>query len=118
MTDSIKTDDYYYVKAHMWPSMNTDLPHNVLVISSVKSGAAICTACDPCKAAELGRCGHVVAVSLSLVDHVQKQRAITTNHALARNARGIKVFFICFSFFNIFIPNFSIYFTEGFMKFI
>ena len=49
LTDT-KTDDYYYVKAHVWPSMNTDFPHNVLVVLSVKSGAVIHASCDPCKA--------------------------------------------------------------------
>ena len=77
MTDT-KTDDYYYVKAHVWPSMNTDFPHNVLVVLSVKSGAVIHASCHPCKASELGRCSHVVAVLLSLVDHVQKHGTIKT----------------------------------------
>ena len=77
MTDT-KTDDYYYVKAHVWLSMNTDFPHNVLVVLSVKSGAVIHDSCHPCKASELGRCSQVVAVLISLVDHVQKHGTITT----------------------------------------
>lgn len=62
-----KTNDYYYVKAHVWPStrMKTDFSH-VLVILSVISGAVIHASCDPCKASELGRCSHVVAVLMGL----------------------------------------------------
>ena len=77
MTDT-KTNDYYHLKAHVWPSMKTDFPHNVLVILSVKSGPVIHASCDPCKASELGRFSHVVAVLLSLVDHVQKHEVIPT----------------------------------------
>lgn len=76
LTDT-KTDDYCYVKAHVWLSMNTDFPHNVLAVLSVKSGAIVHASCDPCKASELGRCSHVVAVLLSLVDHVHKHGTIT-----------------------------------------
>lgn len=58
--------------------MNTDFPHNVLVVLSVKSGAVVHASCDPCKASALGRCSHVVAVLLSLVDHVHKHGTIIT----------------------------------------
>ena len=77
LTDT-KTDDYYYVKAHVWPSMNTDFPHNVLVVLSVKSRAVVHASGDPCKVSELGRCSHVVAVLLSRVGHVHKHGTITT----------------------------------------
>ena len=49
ITDT-KTNDCYYLKAHVWPSMKTDFPHNVLLILSIKSGAVIHASCDPCKA--------------------------------------------------------------------
>lgn len=29
----------YFVRAHVWPSMRTELPHNVIVVISVNSGA-------------------------------------------------------------------------------
>ena len=54
------------------------LPHNVLVILSIKSGAVIHASCKPRKVSQLGRCSHVVAVLLSLVDHVQKNGSKTT----------------------------------------
>ena len=69
MTDT-KDDDHYFVKAHVWPSMRSDYPHNVTVVLSVCSGAVIYASCYPCKASALGRCSHVVAVLLSIVDQV------------------------------------------------
>ena len=65
-----KTEEHYFLKAHVWPSMRNELPHNVLIILSVSSGALIHASCDPCKVSALGRCSHVVAVSFSLLDHV------------------------------------------------
>jgi len=76
MTDA-KTDNHYFIRAHVWPSMRNELPHNVLVILSVNSGAVIHASLEPCKVSELGRCSHVVAVLLSLVDHVQTHGSIT-----------------------------------------
>ena len=35
------TADHYLVRAHVWPSMKTELPHNVVVALSVNSGAVI-----------------------------------------------------------------------------
>jgi hypothetical protein len=67
-----KSDYYYFIRAHVWPSMRTDLPHNVLCVISVTSGAIIHASCDPCKVSALGRCSHVVAVLFSLLDHVEK----------------------------------------------
>ena len=35
----MKTDKHYFFRAHVWPSMRSELPHNVLVILSVARGA-------------------------------------------------------------------------------
>ena len=67
------TEEHYFLKAHVWPSMRNELPHNVLIILSVSSGAVIHASCDPCKVSVLGRCSHVVAVLFSLLDHVNEQ---------------------------------------------
>ena len=67
-----KTEEHF-LKAHVWPSMRNELPHNVLTILSVSSGAVIHASCDPCKVSALGRCSHVVAVLFSLLDHVNEQ---------------------------------------------
>ena len=52
----------YFVQAHVWPSMRTELPHNVIVVISVNSGAVLHASCEPCRASSLGSCSHVVAV--------------------------------------------------------
>ena len=52
--------------------MKSDLPHNVLIVSPVASGAVLHASCEPCKISALGRCSHVVAVLFSLLDHVEK----------------------------------------------
>jgi len=44
------TADHYLVRAHVWPSMKTELPHNVVVVLSVHSGAVIHASCEPCRA--------------------------------------------------------------------
>ena len=36
-----KTNEHYFLRGHVWPSMRTELPHNVLVILSVTSGAVL-----------------------------------------------------------------------------
>jgi hypothetical protein len=77
MTDA-KTENHYFIRAHVWPSMRNELPHNVLVILSVNSGAVIHASCNPCKVSQLGRCSHVVALLLSLVDHVKQHGSITS----------------------------------------
>jgi hypothetical protein len=78
LTDN-RNDDYYFLRAHVWHSMSNDHPHNVLVILSTKSGAVIHANCEPCKASKLGRCSHVVAVLLYLVDHIaQHGYAVST----------------------------------------
>ena len=57
-----KTNEFYFLRAHVWPSMKSDLPHNVLIVLSVASGAVMHASCEPCKVSALGRCSHVVAV--------------------------------------------------------
>ena len=37
--------NYYFVSAHVWSSMETDLPHNVVITLSVYTGAGICASC-------------------------------------------------------------------------
>ena len=68
----IKTEEHYFLRAHVWPSMRNELPHNVTIILFVSSGAAIHASCDPCKVSALGRCSHVVAVLFSLPHYVNK----------------------------------------------
>ena len=71
-----KISEHYFVRAHVWPSMKSELPHNVLVILSATSGAVVIHAsCQPCKVAALGRCSHVVAVLFSFLDHVKEYGA-------------------------------------------
>ena len=67
-----KTNEFYFLRAHVWPSMKSDLPHNVLIVLSVASGAVMHASCEPCKVSALGRCSHVVAVLFTLLDHVEK----------------------------------------------
>ena len=67
-----KSKDYYFVRAHVWPSMRTELPHNVSVVLSNLSGAVIHASCEPCKVAALGRCSRVVAVLQFVLDHAEK----------------------------------------------
>ena len=73
-----KTNEHYFVRANVWPSMQSDFPHNVNIILSRKHGAVIHPSCSPCKTSELGRCSHVVAILLTLVDHVNNHGAKTT----------------------------------------
>ena len=70
------TSQHYFVRAHVWPSMKTDLPHNVVIVLSVNSGAVIHASCEPCRASSLGRCSHVVAVLFSILDNVTKHEAL------------------------------------------
>ena len=44
------TSLHYFVRARVWPSMKTDLPHNVVIVLSVNSGAVIHASCKPCRA--------------------------------------------------------------------
>ena len=41
------TSQHYFVRAHVSPSMKTDLPHNVVIVLSVNSGAVIHASCEP-----------------------------------------------------------------------
>lgn len=66
------TAEHYLVRAHVWPSMRGDLPHNVVVVLSLNSGAVIHASCEPCRVSSLGRCSHVVAVLFTVLDHTQK----------------------------------------------
>ncbi|CAH3175503.1 unnamed protein product, partial [Porites lobata] len=50
----------------------SDLPHNVVVVLSLNSGAVIHASCEPCRVSSLGRCSHVVAVLFTVLDHTQK----------------------------------------------
>ena len=70
-----KINEHYFLRGHVWPSMRTELPHNVLVILSVTSGAVIHASCQPCKVAALGRRSHVVAVLFYLLDHIKNHGA-------------------------------------------
>ena len=70
--------DHYFVRAHVWLSMRTELPHNVVVIISVNSGAVLHASCEPCRASSLGRCSHVVAVLFYVLDYVQKHGPVLT----------------------------------------
>ena len=40
-----KTEQHYFPKGHVWPSMRAELPHNVLIILSATSGAIIHASC-------------------------------------------------------------------------
>ena len=53
--------------------MRTELPHDVIVVISVNSGAVLHASCEPCRASSLGCCSHVVAVLFSVLDYVEKQ---------------------------------------------
>lgn len=73
-----RKQNHYFLRAHVWPSMRGELPHNVLITISVHSGAVLHATCEPYKVAALGRCSHVVAVLLLLVDHVKKHGSIAS----------------------------------------
>ena len=67
-----KTNEFYFLRAHVWPSMKSDLPHNVLIVLSVATGAVMHAPCEPCKVSAFGPFSHVVAVLFTLLDHVEK----------------------------------------------
>ena len=73
-----KSDEHYFVRAHMWPSMRSDLPHNVLGILSNTRGAVMHASCEPRKVAALGRCSHVVAVLFYLLDYIKENGPTVT----------------------------------------
>lgn len=70
--------DRYFVRAHVWPSMRTELPHNLVVDISLNSGAVLHASCEPCHASSLGCCSHVVAVLFSALDYVQNHEPVLT----------------------------------------
>ena len=80
----------YFVRAHVWPSMRTELPHNVIVVISVNSGAVLHASCEPCRASSLGRCSHVVAVLFSVLDYVKNTDPCWLNRAQVKNVPGIR----------------------------
>ena len=79
--------DRYFVRAHVWPSMRTELPHNVVVVTSLNSGTVLHVSYEPCRASSLGHCSHVVAVLFSVLDCVQNHGPVITQ---ARNVPGIR----------------------------
>ena len=66
--------DHYFVRAHIWPSIRTELPHNIVVVISLNSGAFLHASCEPCRASSLSHCSHVVAVLFSVLDYVKNHR--------------------------------------------
>ena len=71
-----------FIRAHVWPLMKNQLPHNVLVILSVHSGAVIYASCEPCKTDALGRCSHIVAV---LLNHIKEHGPIVSTPCTAKD---------------------------------
>ena len=53
--------------------MRTELPHNVIVVISVNSGAVLYASCQPCRASSLGRCSHVVTFHFNEIAFLQIQ---------------------------------------------
>lgn len=74
-----------FIRAHVWPSKKNQLPHNVLVILSVHSRAVIYASCKPCKADTIGRCRHIVAVLLMLLDHIKEHGPIVSTPCTAKD---------------------------------
>ena len=66
------TAEHYLVRAHVWPSMKNELPHHVVVVLSVDSGAVIH------RVSSFGGCSHVVAVLFIVLDHVQKHGSVAS----------------------------------------
>ncbi|XP_025111588.1 uncharacterized protein LOC112574606 [Pomacea canaliculata] len=64
-----KTD--YFLRAHIQHSMKNEYPLDVLIVLSNVSGFVSRASCN-CKSSALGRCVHVAALLLKLVDHVEK----------------------------------------------
>lgn len=89
MMDTVNCERYF-VRAHVWPSMRTEFPHNVIVVISVNSGAVLHASCEPCWASSLGRCSHVVAVLVSVLDYVKKHGPGWLNRAQVKNVLGIR----------------------------
>ena len=75
----------YFIRGHVWPSMKNQLPHNFLVTLNVHSGAVIYASCEPFKADALGRCSHIVAVYLMLLDHIKQHDAMVSTPCTAKD---------------------------------
>ena len=80
-----KTVKNYFIRGHIWPWMKNQLPHNVLVTSSVHSGAVIYESCEPCKADALRRCSNIVAVLLMLLDHIKEHDPMVSTPCTAKD---------------------------------
>ena len=61
------------VRAHVWPSMKTELPHNFIAVISVNSGAVLYASFEPSRASSLGRCSHVVTFHFNEIVFLQIQ---------------------------------------------
>ena len=88
--------NHYFKRACIWPSMRTELPHNVVVIISVNSGALLHASCEPCQALSLRHCSHVVAVLFYVLDYVQKHGPVLTKPCASqecswKNGNKIKI---------------------------
>ena len=84
MTDT-KTADHYFVRAHVWPSMKTELPHNVVAVLSVKSGAVIHASCAPCRSSVLWLLFYFRSLAM-----LNSMVPFYRNHAQVKNVRGTK----------------------------
>ena len=69
-------DEHYFLRAYVWPSMRNEVPHNVVIVLSVISGAVIRASCDPCRASSLGRRSQVVAALFIILDQVKKHGGV------------------------------------------
>ena len=108
--------------------MRTELPHNVIVVTSVNSGVVLHTSCEPCRASSLGRCCHVVAVLFSVLDYVQKHRPQKHVKNFHEQATIQRLHFVrSFTSFgkdtNTFCPEFSNSFSDsghfsGYLEFV
>ena len=63
-------DNYYFCKAHVHHSMKNELPLAVVVVLSHKSGSVQQATCT-CKASAFGRCAHVSALLLKIVNFIE-----------------------------------------------
>lgn len=66
-----KNEANYFLRAHIQHSMKNEYPLNVLVVLSNVSGFVSRASCN-CKSSALGRCVHVAALLLKLVEHIDK----------------------------------------------
>ena len=63
-------DNYYFCKAHVHHSMKNELPLAVVVVLSHKSGSVQQATCT-CRASAFGRCAHVSALLLKIVNFIE-----------------------------------------------